>query len=331
MLRGSLNGRGPWGRMDTCICMAESLPCSPETITTLLISYTPIKKKLKNISWEWFVETALLKQICNNEQFIFNSELVSASDFHTFRYQICCCLGEKNVCLTIKPPHHYFQCTLQLQDTSTQDCVSWTRVCFITSLKLSSYWNPLLPLKWGNPKQNFSSISLLCPCQNYKRRDHILAMVVLEGRNKPACWNILWIIMYYGLFTCAYTYTFICAYIYVYVYLIMTAQEPRFLHLHIIQLRFIINSSFMRLSREDRLEGVVPFNFRLHNFIIYIYLYFPIICTYYDQLNKEDNIGRSCACFSFPPEGSGVRFKDFVGKWKKMKVKSSKPPGKPYR
>ena len=87
----------------------------------------------------------------------------------------------------------------------------------------------------------------------------------------------------------------------------MTAQEARFLHLHIIQLRFIINSNFMRLSREDRLEGVVPFNFRLHNFIIYIYLY-------YDQLNKVDNIGRSCACFSFPPEGSGVRFKDFVGK-----------------
>ena len=42
VLCGSLNGRGPWGRMDTCICMAESLPCSPETITTLLINYTPI-------------------------------------------------------------------------------------------------------------------------------------------------------------------------------------------------------------------------------------------------------------------------------------------------
>ena len=27
------------GRMDTCICIAESLRCSPETITTLLISY----------------------------------------------------------------------------------------------------------------------------------------------------------------------------------------------------------------------------------------------------------------------------------------------------
>ena len=30
------------GRMDTCICMAESLCCPPETITTLLIGYTPI-------------------------------------------------------------------------------------------------------------------------------------------------------------------------------------------------------------------------------------------------------------------------------------------------
>ena len=30
------------GENDTCICMAESLHCSPETITTLLIIHTPI-------------------------------------------------------------------------------------------------------------------------------------------------------------------------------------------------------------------------------------------------------------------------------------------------
>ena len=30
------------GRMDTCIGMAESLCCPPETITTLLIGYMPI-------------------------------------------------------------------------------------------------------------------------------------------------------------------------------------------------------------------------------------------------------------------------------------------------
>ena len=42
MLYGRLYGRGFEGRMDTCICMAESLCCPPETITTLLIGYTPI-------------------------------------------------------------------------------------------------------------------------------------------------------------------------------------------------------------------------------------------------------------------------------------------------
>ena len=31
--------------MDTCICMAESLPYSPETTTTLLVSYIPIQNK----------------------------------------------------------------------------------------------------------------------------------------------------------------------------------------------------------------------------------------------------------------------------------------------
>ena len=45
MLCGSLDGRGVWGRMDTCICMAESLHCLPETITALLIGYAPIKIK----------------------------------------------------------------------------------------------------------------------------------------------------------------------------------------------------------------------------------------------------------------------------------------------
>ena len=45
MLWGSLDGRGVWGRMDTCVCMAESLFCPPETIPALLIGYTPIQNK----------------------------------------------------------------------------------------------------------------------------------------------------------------------------------------------------------------------------------------------------------------------------------------------
>ena len=36
------------GRVDTCIWMAESLCCPPETMTTLLIGYTLIQNKKLN-------------------------------------------------------------------------------------------------------------------------------------------------------------------------------------------------------------------------------------------------------------------------------------------
>ena len=32
-------GKGVWGRMDTCICMAETLLCSPEIPTTFSIGF----------------------------------------------------------------------------------------------------------------------------------------------------------------------------------------------------------------------------------------------------------------------------------------------------
>ena len=45
VLCASLDGKVVWGRMDTRIHTAESLHCSAETITALLISYTPIQNK----------------------------------------------------------------------------------------------------------------------------------------------------------------------------------------------------------------------------------------------------------------------------------------------
>ena len=57
VLGGSLDGRGVWGRMDTCICMAESICYAPETITTLLAGYTPIqnlKTKTVSLHLEWY-------------------------------------------------------------------------------------------------------------------------------------------------------------------------------------------------------------------------------------------------------------------------------------
>ena len=41
----SLDERGVWGRMDTCVCMVEFPRCSPEIITALLIDCTPIQIK----------------------------------------------------------------------------------------------------------------------------------------------------------------------------------------------------------------------------------------------------------------------------------------------
>ena len=58
MLCGSLDRRGVWGRIHTCMHMAESLSCSPETIIALLINYTPIqyeKFKIKQNVYKGYI------------------------------------------------------------------------------------------------------------------------------------------------------------------------------------------------------------------------------------------------------------------------------------
>ena len=60
MLRGSLNGKGA----DACLSKAESLHCSPETITTLLIGYTPMQnKKLKKKKKNWDLKKKSISKI----------------------------------------------------------------------------------------------------------------------------------------------------------------------------------------------------------------------------------------------------------------------------
>ena len=44
---GRLDGRGAWGRMDPCTCMTESLPCLPETITTVFVNWLYLNTKEK--------------------------------------------------------------------------------------------------------------------------------------------------------------------------------------------------------------------------------------------------------------------------------------------
>lgn len=50
MLLGRLEGSGVWGSMDTCVCMAAWLCCTPEAITALLNGYPPISNiKIKSL------------------------------------------------------------------------------------------------------------------------------------------------------------------------------------------------------------------------------------------------------------------------------------------
>ena len=47
MLYASLDGNEVWGRMDTCLCMTESLCYSAETTTTLLIGASLVAQLVK--------------------------------------------------------------------------------------------------------------------------------------------------------------------------------------------------------------------------------------------------------------------------------------------
>ena len=53
--------------MDPCICMAESLQCPPETVTTLSIDYTPIQNEKFFLSTKeilCILKSAILYYIC---------------------------------------------------------------------------------------------------------------------------------------------------------------------------------------------------------------------------------------------------------------------------
>ena len=77
---GKLGGRAIWGRIDTCTWMTESIHCSPETITTLLISYTqnkpgnPVVKtrlpmqetRVQSLTWEDPTCRRTAKPVCHN-------------------------------------------------------------------------------------------------------------------------------------------------------------------------------------------------------------------------------------------------------------------------
>ena len=68
--------------MDTCICMAESLSCFPETITTLaILGYTTIQNKKSFLKKEKYVEDRLAA----SQEFL--SNIIIMSNIYTQRAQ----------------------------------------------------------------------------------------------------------------------------------------------------------------------------------------------------------------------------------------------------
>ena len=82
MLSASLDGIGFWGRMDTCVYMAESLRCSSEMTTTLLINYTPIQNKKLKV---WRKKKKSLVQCEPSRTILYN--------YGCFQNIICNCYG----------------------------------------------------------------------------------------------------------------------------------------------------------------------------------------------------------------------------------------------
>jgi len=56
MLCGNKDGRGVQERIDACVFITEPLCCPTETITTLLIGYTPIQNKKFKLRKQLFLQ-----------------------------------------------------------------------------------------------------------------------------------------------------------------------------------------------------------------------------------------------------------------------------------
>ena len=65
MLCGSLDGRRVWGRMDSCICISAFAVHVPESVTILLIGYTPIQNKM--VFFFFFKKSLLFISCCLRE------------------------------------------------------------------------------------------------------------------------------------------------------------------------------------------------------------------------------------------------------------------------
>ena len=138
MLRGSLDGRGVWVRMNTCICMAESFHCPPETITTLFVN------------WLYLIQNKMFKKILFMFLFVFKCGYLKF--FNYIRNLHCILIGQCWSRLKPGPADTWFK-TL---------CVI---LLFLRKVFPSMWWDWSVSVgESTRPLQKAHSSSILGPC-----------------------------------------------------------------------------------------------------------------------------------------------------------------------
>ena len=98
--------KGSLGRIDTCICVTESLCCSPETITTLL---SILQYKIKSLKQNWWAYISITSSHSSIRFFIYPP--FSSLSFHSLNFNLSLFL-----CLSLSHTQtHTYTNTLKLQ------------------------------------------------------------------------------------------------------------------------------------------------------------------------------------------------------------------------
>ena len=82
VLCGSLDRRGVWGRMNTCVCMAELFCLSLEIITAMLTGYAPIQNKKSNLKKRDYRFFKKIKQPVNHSKS--QTTCTSSGNIHSY-------------------------------------------------------------------------------------------------------------------------------------------------------------------------------------------------------------------------------------------------------
>ena len=108
MLCANLDGRGVWGRMDTCTRMAESLLCSPETIMTQFSNWlypnikAKIKKKKRKEKKNYIKRKTKATLLCDGQDAnLFRVSLSSSLECGQYLSQRLCMLYKSNKHLAV--------------------------------------------------------------------------------------------------------------------------------------------------------------------------------------------------------------------------------------